>query len=56
MQPRRCQEIILYANAGANSLMGIVATGAFNRPFNTKELSQFHQHLFDGDRDCSADG
>jgi len=48
VQPRRCQEIILYANAGANSLMGIVATGAFNRPFNTKELSQFHQHLFDG--------
>lgn len=46
VQPRLAQEAILYANAGQNSVMAIIATGAYNRPFNTKNLSEFHQHLF----------
>lgn len=48
VQPRVVQELILYANAGANSMMAIVATGAYYRPFNTREISKFHQHLFSG--------
>jgi len=46
VQPRTAQEIILYVNAGRNSMMAIVASGAYYRPFNTKGLSDFHAHLF----------
>jgi hypothetical protein len=46
VQPRLAQEAILYVNAGANSVMAVIATGAFLRPFNTKNLSEFHAHLF----------
>lgn len=46
VQPRSSQEAILYVNAGQNSLMAIIATGAYNRPFNTKNLSSLHNHLF----------
>lgn len=46
VQPRISQEAILYANAGQNSIMAVIATGAFLRPFNTKNLTQFHTHLF----------
>lgn len=46
VQPRVSQEIILYVNAGQNSVMAIIATGAYNRPFNTKNLSDYHAHLF----------
>jgi hypothetical protein len=46
VQPRLSQEAILYANAGQNSVMAIIATGAYLRPFNTKNLSDFHSHLF----------
>ncbi len=48
VQPRLSQEVILYANAGQNSMMAVVATGAYYRPFNTKNLSEFHAHLFSG--------
>lgn len=48
VQPKLSQEVILYANAGATAVMAIVATGAFLRPFNTKILTKFHQHLFSG--------
>jgi hypothetical protein len=46
VQPRPSQEAILYANAGQNTLMAIIATGAYNKPFNTRNLCEFHQHLF----------
>ena len=46
VQPRLAQEAILYANAGASSMMAVIATGAYLRPFNTKNLSDYHFHLF----------
>ena len=46
VQPRLSQEAILYVNAGQNSMMAVIATGAYLRPFNTKNLSDFHAHLF----------
>lgn len=48
VQPRLAQEAILYANAGRSSIMAIIATGAYLRPFNTKNLTEFHAHLFSG--------
>lgn len=46
VQPRLAQEAIVYVNAGGNSMMAIIATGATLRPFNTRGLSDFHAHLF----------
>jgi hypothetical protein len=46
VQPRASQEAILYVNAGRNSVMAIIAAGNYNRPFNTRNLSEFHSHLF----------
>lgn len=46
VQPRVAQEAIIYVNAGGNSPMAIIATGAYLRPFNTKSLSDYHNHLF----------
>lgn len=48
VQPRASQEAILYANAGRNSIMAIVSPGNYYRPFNTKNLCDSHNHLFDG--------
>lgn len=48
VQPRVAQELILYVNAGQNSVMAIISTGAYYRPFNTKNLSDLHAHLFNG--------
>ncbi|WP_441267986.1 hypothetical protein AB7G19_17120 [Bradyrhizobium sp. 215_C5_N1_1] len=59
VQPRLAQEAILYVNAGLNSMMAIIATGAYLRPFNTKNLTEFHSHLFSNIRAIacpSADG
>jgi hypothetical protein len=46
VQPRTAQELILYVNAGRNSVMAIIAPGAYYRPFNTVNLCDFHSHLF----------
>ncbi|MCK1445427.1 hypothetical protein IVB43_23870 [Bradyrhizobium sp. 48] len=46
VQPRLSQEAILYVNAGQNSVMAVLATGAYTRPFNTKNLTELHSHLF----------
>jgi hypothetical protein len=46
VQPRISQEVVLYVNAGQSSMMAIIATGAYLRPFNTKNLTDFHAHLF----------
>jgi hypothetical protein len=48
VQPRTTQEVILYVNAGRNSVIAIVASGAYYRPFNTRNLCDFHSHLFSG--------
>jgi hypothetical protein len=46
VKPRPSQETILYANAGKNSVMAVTAPGNYYRPFETKALSEFHEHLF----------
>jgi hypothetical protein len=46
VQPRLAQAAILYVNAGQNSMMAVIATGAYYRPFDTKNLSDYHAHLF----------
>lgn len=46
VRPQLAQEAIIYINAGGNSPMAIIATGAFLRPFNTQNLSDHHSHLF----------
>jgi hypothetical protein len=46
VQPRLAQEAILYVNAGQNTMMAVIATGAYYRPFNTKNLTDYHSHLF----------
>ena len=46
VQPRSAQEVLLYVNAGRNSIIGITAPGAYNRPFNTNNLTEFHSALF----------
>ncbi|MET4170827.1 hypothetical protein ABIB99_001909 [Bradyrhizobium sp. LA6.1] len=48
VQPRVSQEALLYINAGQNSVMAVLATGAYTRPFNTKNLTELHAHLFNG--------
>jgi hypothetical protein len=46
VQPRLAQQAILYSNAGQNGINAVIATGSITQPFNTKMLSEFHQHLF----------
>lgn len=46
VQPRAMQETVIYINAGGNSVMAVVAPGAYYRPFNVKSLTDFHSHLF----------
>jgi hypothetical protein len=45
VQPRPTQDLLIYVNAGGNSMKAIVATGAYQRPFNTVALNEFHGHL-----------
>lgn len=46
VQPRAAMEVIFYVNAGGNSVMAVTAPGAYYRPFNTKNLTNFSSHLF----------
>lgn len=46
VHPRVAQDVIFYVNAGGNSVMAVVAPGAYYRPFNTDNLTEFHNHLF----------
>ena len=46
VQPRLTQDVMIYVNAGGNSMRAIISTGAFLRPFNTTELNEFQSHLF----------
>jgi hypothetical protein len=45
VQPRATQDIIVYVNAGGNSMKAIQAIGAYQRPFNIVSLNEFHSHL-----------
>src|SRR5438105_2685394 len=46
VQPRVSQDFIFYVNAGGNSVMAVTAPGAYYRPFNTKNMTDYHSHLF----------
>jgi hypothetical protein len=48
VQPRATQDQLIYVNSGGNSMKAIVATGAFQRPFNTTTLNDFCSHLISG--------
>lgn len=54
VRPRLAQQLILYVNAGGNSMMAVIATGSITKPFNTRSLSDFHAHLFTGIRAIAA--
>lgn len=45
VQPRSVQEVIVYINAGKTSVMSVVTPGAYNRPYETRNLSELHAHL-----------
>ncbi len=45
VQPRRMQNLIVYINAGGKSVRGIMTTGAYNRPNESRELSENYDHL-----------
>lgn len=46
VMPRITQDVILFANASRNSVIAIVAPGSYYRPFNTRNLTEHHDHLF----------
>lgn len=46
VQPRRMQQNILYLNAGLTRVMAVVPTGAYQRPFEVQDISEFHTDLF----------
>jgi hypothetical protein len=48
VMPRKSQDVILYVNAGQNTIKAIVSPGNYYRPFNTIGLTDFHSHLFSG--------
>jgi hypothetical protein len=45
VQPRAVQEVIIYIDSALVVVRSIVATGAFNRPYETRALSDLHTHL-----------
>jgi hypothetical protein len=45
VQPRRMQNIIVYANAGGKSMRAIMTTGAYYRSNESREISEYHNHL-----------
>lgn len=46
VQPRTAQDVIFYVRAGGKSVMAVVAPGAYYRPFNTRIVSHYSNHLF----------
>ena len=45
VQPRAVQEVIIYVDSALVTVRSVVATGAFNRPYETRALSDLHTHL-----------
>jgi len=48
VQPRFFRGSIIYINAAANQVRAIAATGAFNRPYEARDLSELHRALLIG--------
>lgn len=46
VQPRLVQEALVYVSAGASTLRAITATGAYQRPYEVRPISKWHDHLF----------
>lgn len=46
VQPRFARESIVYVNAGQTRLMTLATIGAYQRPFEAREISELHNHLF----------
>jgi len=46
VQPRLMENILVYINAGGNSVRGIMTIGAYNRANESRDISEFHNHLF----------
>jgi hypothetical protein len=45
VQPRFFRGAIIYINAAANQVRAIAATGAYNRPYEARDLSEVHRAL-----------
>jgi hypothetical protein len=45
VQPRFFRGAIIYINAAANQVRAIAATGAYNRPYEARDLSELHRAL-----------
>jgi len=45
VQPRAVKEVIIYVDSSLTSVMSIVATGSYTRPFETRDLSDLHTHM-----------
>lgn len=45
VQPRAVQEVLIYVGAGGETVMAVLASGAYNRPYQTRTLSDLHSHL-----------
>jgi hypothetical protein len=48
IQPRFYRGAIIYINAGANMVRAIAATGSLTRPYEARNLTDFHAALFNG--------
>jgi hypothetical protein len=48
VQPRFQKGSIFYINAAANMVRAIAATGAYNRPYEARNLTEYHQALLTG--------
>jgi len=48
VQPRSVGDVILYVDQGLTQVQIVVATGAYNRPYESRTLTDLHSHLFNG--------
>jgi hypothetical protein len=46
VQPRIIQEVIVWINAGLTSVLAVTAPGAYYRPYQVVNISEYHAHLF----------
>lgn len=46
VQPQNMQEVILYVSSGGLRVQSIIAPGAYYRPYETRDLTDQHSHLF----------
>lgn len=48
VQPRLMQSVLVYINAGGSSVCGIMTIGAYNRANESRDISEYHNHLLNG--------